>query len=290
MIAPIGAATFSEAVRWGAETYHALKSVLKQHGLSTGVGDEGGFAPDLDTQPGRARPDRRGDRQGRVQPGPRRRAGRRRRRHRVLLRRRLPVRGGRRSAAEMTRIYAEWLDAYPIVSLEDPLAEEDWAGWTGADRGARRPGADRRRRSVRHQSRTPAPRHRRAQRERAAGQGEPDRHDHRDARRGGPGPAQRVQLHDQPPVGETEDTTIADLAVAINAGRSSRARRPGPSGSPSTTSCCGSRNSSTTRPATPAPRRSPAGPRLSDVRRAAPAAAAGRTGPGSPAGPRCSRW
>jgi len=47
MIAPVGAATFEEAVRWGAETYHALKSVLKQHGLATGVGDEGGFAPDL---------------------------------------------------------------------------------------------------------------------------------------------------------------------------------------------------------------------------------------------------
>src|SRR5262249_56080996 len=48
MIAPVGAATFGDAVRWGAETYHALKSVLKQRGLSTGVGDEGGFAPDLE--------------------------------------------------------------------------------------------------------------------------------------------------------------------------------------------------------------------------------------------------
>ena len=48
MIAPVGAATFAEALRWGAETYHALKSVLKQHGLCTGVGDEGGFAPDLE--------------------------------------------------------------------------------------------------------------------------------------------------------------------------------------------------------------------------------------------------
>src|SRR6266568_4160898 len=48
MIAPIGAGTFSEAVRWGAETYHSLKSVLKKHGLNTGVGDEGGFAPDLE--------------------------------------------------------------------------------------------------------------------------------------------------------------------------------------------------------------------------------------------------
>ena len=49
MIAPVGASTFSEAVRWGAETYHCLKSVLKKHGLNTGVGDEGGFAPDLST-------------------------------------------------------------------------------------------------------------------------------------------------------------------------------------------------------------------------------------------------
>ena len=49
MIAPVGAATFAEALQWGAETYHALKAVLKQHGLSTGVGDEGGFAPELDS-------------------------------------------------------------------------------------------------------------------------------------------------------------------------------------------------------------------------------------------------
>ena len=48
MITPIGAATFTEALRWGAEVYHALKSVIKQRGLSTGVGDEGGFAPDLE--------------------------------------------------------------------------------------------------------------------------------------------------------------------------------------------------------------------------------------------------
>ncbi len=53
MIAPVGAATFSEALRWGAETYHALKAVLKQHGLSTGVGDEGGFAPDLENNQAR---------------------------------------------------------------------------------------------------------------------------------------------------------------------------------------------------------------------------------------------
>ncbi len=129
MIAPIGAATFSEALRWGAETYHALKSVLKEHKLSTGVGDEGGFAPDLahnraaldllveaigkaGFEPGRdvalavdaAATEFFGDGAYRFE-------------------------GGAHSPAEMLELYAEWLDAYPIVSLEDPLAEDDWAGW-----------------------------------------------------------------------------------------------------------------------------------------------------------------
>jgi enolase len=129
MIAPIGAATFSEAVQWGAETYHALKSVLKQHGLSTGVGDEGGFAPDLEHN--RAALDLIVEAIGKAgfTPG---------------LDVALAVdaaanefysdgsyvfEGSPKDAAGMTAIYAQWLDAYPIVSLEDPLYEEDWAGW-----------------------------------------------------------------------------------------------------------------------------------------------------------------
>jgi enolase len=129
MIAPIGAATFSEAVQWGAETYHALKSVLKQHGLSTGVGDEGGFAPDLEHN--RAALDLIVEAIGKAgfTPG---------------LDVALAVdaaanefysdgsyvfEGSPKDAAAMTAIYAQWLDAYPIVSLEDPLFEEDWAGW-----------------------------------------------------------------------------------------------------------------------------------------------------------------
>ena len=91
MILPIGAATFSEALRWGAEVYHALKSVVKQRGLSTGVGDEGGFARPR-AQPRRARPDRRRDRQGGIHPGPGRRAGDRRSRLGVLRRRHLQLR------------------------------------------------------------------------------------------------------------------------------------------------------------------------------------------------------
>src|SRR5450755_1636921 len=135
MITPIGAATFEDALRWGAETYHALKSVLKKHGLSTGVGDEGGFAPDLDTN--RAALDLIVEAIGQAgfTPG---------------LDVALAIdaaatefhsdgsytfEGSARDASEMTRIYTEWLDNYPIVSLEDPLSEEDWAGWealTGA--------------------------------------------------------------------------------------------------------------------------------------------------------------
>ena len=139
MIAPVGAATFAEALRWGAETYHALKAVLTQHGLATGVGDEGGFAPDLPHN--RAALDliveaisKAGFTPGadialaidaaatefRADGGYR-------------------FEGAARTAGEMTALYAEWLDAYPIVSLEDPLAEEDWAAWTAltADLGDR---------------------------------------------------------------------------------------------------------------------------------------------------------
>jgi enolase len=129
MLAPVGAATFSEALRWGAETYHALKSVLKQHGLSTGVGDEGGFAPNLEHN--RAALDLLVEAIGKAGFTPGRDIA-------------LAIdaaasefysdgayrfEGSPRDAGEMTGLYEQWLGAYPIVSLEDPLAEEDWPGW-----------------------------------------------------------------------------------------------------------------------------------------------------------------
>jgi enolase len=129
MIAPIGAATFSEALRWGAETYHALKSVLKQRGLSTGVGDEGGFAPDLAHN--QAALDLIVEAIGKAgfTPG----------RDIALA---LDVaatelysdgaylfEGRKLNSAELSATYRQWIDAYPLVSVEDPLAEEDWAGW-----------------------------------------------------------------------------------------------------------------------------------------------------------------
>jgi enolase len=129
MIAPIGAPTFAEALRWGAETYHALKSVLKQHGLNTGVGDEGGFAPDLEHN--RAALDLIIEAIGKAGFTPGRDIA-------------LAIdaaatefyhdgayqfEGQPQSSAEMTAIYTDWLASYPLVSVEDPLAEEDWAGW-----------------------------------------------------------------------------------------------------------------------------------------------------------------
>jgi enolase len=129
MIAPVGAGTFSDAIRWGAETYHALKAVLNEHKLSTGVGDEGGFAPDLAHN--RAALDLLVEAIGKAgfEPG-----------RDVALAVDAAAtefyadgaylfEGSSRTSAQMRKVYAEWLGAYPIVSLEDPLAEEDWAGW-----------------------------------------------------------------------------------------------------------------------------------------------------------------
>ena len=129
MIAPIGAESFSEAVRWGSEVYHQLKSVLKARGLSTGLGDEGGFAPNLESN--RAALDLivEAITEAGYVPG----------RDIALA---LDVaasefykdglyqfEGKDRSAAEMTEYYEELVAAYPLVSIEDPLFEDDWSGW-----------------------------------------------------------------------------------------------------------------------------------------------------------------
>ncbi len=132
MIAPIGAATYAEALEMGVVVYHALKSVLRGKGLSTGLGDEGGFAPSLDSN--RAALDLIAEAVGTT--------GLALGTDIVLA---LDVaatefydadsgsyafEGARKSAAELTAYYTELLAAYPIVSIEDPLAEDDWAGWS----------------------------------------------------------------------------------------------------------------------------------------------------------------
>ncbi|MCR6030469.1 phosphopyruvate hydratase [Nocardioides sp. zg-579] len=129
MIAPIGAPTFREALRTGTEVYHALKSVLKKRGLATGVGDEGGFAPDLESN--RAALDLIAEAVGA--------AGLTLGTDVVLA---LDVaasefctdgsytfEGQQKSAEQMTAYYADLVSSYPIVSIEDPLDEDDWEGW-----------------------------------------------------------------------------------------------------------------------------------------------------------------
>ncbi len=129
MIAPIGAGSFREALRWGTEVYHALKGVLKERGLATGLGDEGGFAPNLDSN--RAALDLIVEAIGK--------AG-----YTVGTDIALALdvaasefhsadgyafEGGAKTSAQMIDYYAELVDDYPLVSIEDPLDEEDWEGW-----------------------------------------------------------------------------------------------------------------------------------------------------------------
>jgi enolase len=129
MVAPIGAPTFREALRQGAEVYHALKAVLKKKGLATGVGDEGGFAPDLGSN--RDALDLIADAVGK--------AGLKLGRDVVLAldvaasefceKNTYTFEGEKKSAEEMTTYYADLVSSYPIVSIEDPLDEDDWDGW-----------------------------------------------------------------------------------------------------------------------------------------------------------------
>ena len=129
MIAPIGAETFSEAMRVGAEVYHALKAVLQERGLATGLGDEGGFAPNLDSN--RAALDLIVEAIGKAgfEVG-----------KEVALALDVAAtefyadgtytfEGASRTSAEMVDYYAELVDAYPLISIEDPLDEDDWEGW-----------------------------------------------------------------------------------------------------------------------------------------------------------------
>ena len=129
MIAPIGAPTFKEALRWGAEVYHTLKKVLHDRGLSTGLGDEGGFAPNLDSNRAALDVIMEAIEKAGFIPG-----------KDIALALDVAAtefysdgayqfEGAAKTAAEMTAYYAELVAAYPLVSIEDPMSEEDWEGW-----------------------------------------------------------------------------------------------------------------------------------------------------------------
>ena len=130
MIAPVGAATFAESLRWGAEVYHSLKSVLKAKGLSTGLGDEGGFAPNVSGTT---------EALGIIEEaitGTGLKFG-----SDVVLALDVAAtefysssngyafEGSNRSAEQMAEFYATLVEDFPLVSIEDPLSEDDWEGW-----------------------------------------------------------------------------------------------------------------------------------------------------------------
>lgn len=131
MIAPVGAPNFREALRWGSETYQALKGVLKQAGYSTGVGDEGGFAPALQRNAEAVELILQAIEKAGYRPG-----------EQIAIaldpasssfyedgKYQLRTESRVVTSAEMVELYSDWVARYPIVVLEDGLAEDDWAGW-----------------------------------------------------------------------------------------------------------------------------------------------------------------
>ena len=131
MIAPVGAPSFREALRWGAEVYHNLKSVLKDGGYTTGVGDEGGFAPALKTNAEAVELILKAIEKAGYKPG-----------EQICIaldpassgfyedgKYNLRTEGRKVTSEEMVALWAEWVKKYPIVVLEDGLAEDDWDGW-----------------------------------------------------------------------------------------------------------------------------------------------------------------
>jgi enolase len=132
MIVPHGAETFSEALRWGVEVYHSLKKLLSEKGLATGLGDEGGFAPDLPNNAAALELISEAIKNAGYELG-----------SQIALAldvasteffdektQKYSFEGVERSADEMIAYYADLLARFPLVSIEDPLAEDDWAGWT----------------------------------------------------------------------------------------------------------------------------------------------------------------
>ncbi|HEY1105955.1 MAG TPA: phosphopyruvate hydratase [Agromyces sp.] len=130
MLAPVGAASFAEALRWGVETYHALKGLLKAKGLSTGLGDEGGFAPDFASN--RDALDFISEAIGKAgfTLGTDIALGLDVASTEFFENGAYRFEGKDRTSAEMSADYAELAAADPLVSIEDPLAEDDWEGWT----------------------------------------------------------------------------------------------------------------------------------------------------------------
>ena len=132
MIMPVGASSFTEALRWGTDIFHTLKAVLKKQGLSTNVGDEGGFAPDIKSNEDAIKIVLQAIEQAGYKPG-----------EQVMIALDPAASeyyedgvyhfkkstGDKLTSDQMVSYWADWAKKYPIVSLEDGMAEDDWSGW-----------------------------------------------------------------------------------------------------------------------------------------------------------------
>ena len=129
MLAPVGAASFGEALRWGAETYHVLHSLLKEKGMATGVGDEGGFAPEISTAAEALALLVEAIEAAGLEPGDEMAIALDPAASEFYRDRAYQLEGEARSADDMISYWRELLERFPIVSIEDGLAEDDWDGW-----------------------------------------------------------------------------------------------------------------------------------------------------------------
>ncbi|PWJ26303.1 enolase [Branchiibius hedensis] len=129
MIAPIGAASFREALRWGAEVYHALKGVLHDKGLATGLGDEGGFAPNLESNRAALDLILEAIKKAGYKPGKDIALALDVAASEFFDKGKYTFEGEKKTAEQMSAYYADLVENYPLVSIEDPLNEDDWDGW-----------------------------------------------------------------------------------------------------------------------------------------------------------------
>jgi len=134
MLMPVGAASFFEALRWGVECFHALRDLLHEAGMSTAVGDEGGFAPEVSTADDALGFLMRAIDVVGLEPGTEMAIALDPAASGFFKDTRYHLEGADRNADDMIAFWSDLLDRFPIVSLEDPLAEDDWEGWVSLTR------------------------------------------------------------------------------------------------------------------------------------------------------------
>ena len=242
--------SFAEALRWGVEIFHTLKGVLKKSGYNTAVGDEGGFAPSSSRTTKPSKLVLEAITQAGYKPGeqiaialdPAASEFYDKDKKKYVFKK---SDKSEHSSAEMVKFWADWVRQYPIVSIEDGLAEDDWDGWKMLTDEAGQQDPAGRRRSVRHQRRAPAARHRRRRRQFDPDQGQPDRHADRDDRRHRAGARSAATPRSSRTARAKPKTPSSPTSPSPPERARSRPARPAaPTASPSTTSCCASKRNS----------------------------------------------